>query len=90
MTGEDDRLLRALADLGTEEPDAARARAVLERASRTMARRRLLAQNRVLIMAAAYGALVAPFAAGTLSVGYIAAAVVQAIIVMKVARAGIF
>ncbi len=90
MTAEDDRLLSALADFGLEDPDAARSRTVINRATRTMARRRRFTQNRVLVLAAVYGAIIAPFAAGTLSVGYLAAVVVQAIFVLRIAQAGVF
>lgn len=59
-------------------------------ATRAIARQRRFAQNRLVITAAVYGALIAPFAAGALSAGFIAAAIVQAIVVLPYAHPGIF
>ncbi len=90
MTPEDDRLLSVLGELGADDPDPARSREIIGRATRTIARQRRFARNRVLVTAAVYGAIIAPFAAGTLSAGYIAVAIVQAVLVLRVTQAGIF
>jgi hypothetical protein len=92
MTGPEqpDDLLLALGDLPAQEPDPARSRAVLARATRTIASRRRLAQKRFVVTAAVYGRLLAPLATGGLSAGFIAAAVAQAVVVLQRAHAGIF
>jgi len=87
---EDEDLLRALGSLEIREPDPDRSRAVLTGAARTIARRRRLAEKRVVVMAGVYAAMIAPFAAGSLSAGYLAAAVVQALVVLRFAHPGIF
>jgi hypothetical protein len=87
---EDDHLLLALRDLGIEDPDPARSRAVLAGATRTIARRRRFAERRIVVMAAVYAAMIAPFAAGALSAGFLAGAIVQAIVVLRYAHGGIF
>ena len=87
---DDEDLLRALRDLGTEEPASDRSRAVVASAVRTIARRRRLTERRVVVLAAVYGAMIAPFAAGGLSAAYLAAAIVQAIVVFRYAHPGIF
>ncbi len=87
---EDDDLLRALQDLRTEAPNPARSRAVVAEAVRTIARRRRFAERRVVVMAGIYASMIAPFAAGSLSAGYLAAAIVQAIVVLRHAHGAIF
>lgn len=87
---EREAMLGALADLGTREPDADRSRAVVASAVRTIARRRKLTERRVVVLAAVYGATLAPVAAGGLSAAYLAAAIVQAILVLRYAHPAIF
>ncbi len=87
---EDEDPVQALRDLPGREPGADRSRAVLAAAARTIARRRRLAERRLLVMAAMYAGIAAPFAAGSLSAAYLAAIVVQAIIVFRYAGPGIF
>jgi hypothetical protein len=90
MSPEQEDPLRALRDLGTRQPDAERSRAVVASAVRAIARRRKLTERRVVVAAAVYGATLAPFAAGGLSAAYLAAAIVQAVVVFRYAHTGIF
>jgi hypothetical protein len=89
MTPEEDRLLTALADLGTEDPDPVRSRAIIARAAHAMVRHRRLATGRFALVAWAYRRIVEPIAAGTLSIGFIAAVVAQAIFVLRHTPAGL-
>ena len=83
---EPDDLFMALANLPADDVDARRARAILAGARQTMARRRRFAAWRVTIVAATCTRIVAPAAAGALSLGFIAAVVAQAVLVLQ--RAG--
>ncbi len=87
---EDDNLLLALRALDRLEPDGERSRVLVERAARPITRRRRAAQSRGLMSAPMYAALIGPVAAGSLSAGYLAAVLIQAIVVFKYAGAGIF
>ena len=85
---ESDGILRALANLPTDDVDPVRSRAILAGARRAIARRRRFAPWRVTLLAAACGRIVGPAAAGALSIGFIAAVVAQAVLVLQQVRTG--
>ncbi len=85
---ENDDLLLALGGLADREPGADRSHLVVREAMRAIARRRRLAERRVVMRAAMYAGAVAPFAAGSLSAAYLVAALVQAIAVLRHATPG--
>ena len=85
---EPDDVLLALANLPTDDVDPDRSRAILAGARHAMARRRRFAAWRVTLLATACGRIVVPAAAGVLSIGFIAAVVAQAVVVLQHAEAG--
>ncbi len=87
---EPDDPLRALAELPCAEPDATRSRAILAAATRTIAARRGVADRQAVVLAGAFARGVVPVAAAALSAAFIASAVVQAILVLSHAGAGVF
>ncbi len=81
-----DDLLLALRDLAVQESSPTRSTAILAAAAQTIARRRRLAEYRLVLEAAAYGQRIAPFAAGTLAAAFVAAALTQVVVVLVRAR----
>lgn len=91
MSGyEPDDLMRALADLRLEEPDAARSRAILAAANRTLTRHRPPVEPGVTLLAIAWARGLVPLAAGALSAAFIASAVAQAVVVLARSGAHVF
>jgi hypothetical protein len=89
-SGEPDDLLRLLAGMPVQDLDPSRARVLLARATRTLARRRRFVQGRIALLAGIYGRIVEPVGAGALSVGFIVSVVAQAAFVLLHAHAGVF
>ncbi len=88
MTGDQERdeLMSALADLPRANPDPIRAEALIARATRTMARRRVSAERRIAMLASFYR-IAEPVAACLLSAAFLAAVFGQAIFIIANAHA---
>jgi hypothetical protein len=85
---EPDDLMSALADLPRANPDRVRSEALIARATRTIARRRARAEQRLNLLAGIYVRVVEPVAACALSAAFLAAVLVQAIVVITQAHTG--
>jgi len=83
-----DQWLSALEDLGSASPDPARSKALVARATRTIARRRARTEQQMKLLAGIYVRVVEPVAACALSVAFLAAVLGQAVFVIVQAHAG--
>ncbi len=79
---ERDVLLTALGDLPRATPDPARSAALVARGARTIAGRRVRAEQRMKVLAGLYVRVVEPAAACALSAAFLAAVLVQVVFII--------
>ncbi len=83
---ERDELLAVLRDLPCAAPDPARSEALIARATGTIARRRVRAEQQMKVLVGIYVRVVEPVAACALSAAFLAAVLVQAVFIITQAH----